>query len=69
MENTQQVDDKDDSVIACDEMIEETKTVARNFNEKNRTCKMQNFYILLAFSLITIESLIAVSIYRYLSKC
>ena len=50
-------------------MIEETKTVARNFNEKNRTCKMQNFYILLAFSLITIESLIAVSIYRYLSKC
>ena len=50
-------------------MIEETKTDARNFNEKNRTCKMQNFYILLAFSLITIESLITVSIYCYLSKC
>ena len=50
-------------------MIEETKTDTRNFNEKNRTCKMQNFYILLAFSLITIESLIAVSIYCYLSKC
>ena len=69
MENIEQVDDKDDSVITCDEIIEETKTVATNFNEKNRTCKMQNFYILLAFLLITIGSLIAVSIYCYLSKC
>ena len=28
---------------------EETKTIPTNFNEKNITCKIQNFYILLAF--------------------
>ena len=28
---------------------EETKTVLKNFNEKNITCKIQNIYILLAF--------------------
>ena len=39
-----------------------------NFNEKNITCKIQNFYILLAFLLITIALLIAVSIYCYLIK-
>ena len=39
-----------------------------NFNEKNKTCKTQNFYILLAFLLITIPLLIAVSIYYYLIK-
>ena len=44
---------------------EETKA---NFNEKNANCKMPNFYILLAFSLITIALLIAVSIYYYLIK-
>ena len=47
---------------------EETKTVPTNFNEKNITCKAQNFYILLAFSIITIAILIAVSIYCYLIK-
>ena len=34
-----------------------------NFNEKKATCKTQNFYILLAFLLITLALLIAVSIY------
>ena len=41
----------DDSVIACDEVID---VEDRNFNEKNIACKKQNFYILLAFLLITI---------------
>ena len=55
----------DDSAIPCDEIIEtegkssnkETKT---NFNEKEATCKTHNFYILLAFLLITVAVLIAV---------
>ena len=58
----------DDSVITCDEIIEETKTVAKNFNEKNITSKTQNFYILLLFLLISIALVIAVSIYCYLIK-
>ena len=70
----------DDSVIMCDEVIEpyneeaeanlyrETKTIPTNFNEKKATCKTQNFYILLAFLLITILLLTAVSIYCYLIK-
>ena len=47
---------------------EETKTVAKNLNEEKATSKMQNFYILLAFLLITVALLIAVSIYCYLIK-
>ena len=39
----------DGSVIKYDEIIEETKTVRANFNEKKLTCKTKNFYILLAF--------------------
>ena len=58
----------DDSVITCDEIIAEIKTLPANFNEKNITCKTQNFYILLAFLLITIALLIAASIYCYLIK-
>ena len=62
----------DNSTITCDEVIEsyneETKTIPTNFNEKKATCKMQNFYILHAFLLITIALLIAVSIYCYLIK-
>ena len=62
----------DGSAITCDEVIEshdkETKTIPKYFNEKKAICKMQNFYILLAFSLITIALLIAVSIYCYLTK-
>ena len=55
----------DDSVSTYDEIIEETKTVPTNFNEKKVACKIQNFYILLAFLLITIELLISVSIYLF----
>ena len=56
----------EDLVITCDEIIEETKTVRRNFNEKNETCKTKNFYILIAFLLITIALLIFVSLLIYL---
>ena len=62
----------DDSAITFDEVIEsygeETKTIPTNFNEKKVICKMQNFYILLAFLLIAIALSIAVSIYCYLIK-
>ena len=62
----------DDSAITCDAVIEsydkETKTIPTNFHEKKAFCKMQNFYILLAFLLITITLLIAVSIYCYRAK-
>ena len=53
----------------CDEIIEEeTKTVPTNFNEKKVVCKTKNFYILLAFLLISIALLISVSIYCYVIK-
>ena len=39
----------DNSVITCDEIIEET--VPTNFNKNKATFKTQNFYILLAFLL------------------
>ena len=55
----------DDSGIICDEIINVKET---NFNEKDITCKTQNYYILLAFLLITITLLIAVSINCYLIK-
>ena len=47
----------DHSVIICDENTEsygETKTIRTSFNEEKATCKMQHFYIVLAFLLITI---------------
>ena len=55
----------DDSAIMCDEIIdaeaksndEETKTIPTNFNEKNKSCKIQKFNILLVFLLITIPLL------------
>ena len=56
----------DDSTIMCNEIIEET--VLTNLNEEKATCKTQNFYVLLAFLLITIALLIAVSVYCYLIK-
>ena len=56
-----------DSVITCDEIIEETKTVPRNLNEKMQPLK-QSFYISLAFPLIVIGLLIAIRIYCYLIK-
>ena len=71
----------DDSAITSDEIIESydeetiikktipiTKTIPTNFNERKATCKTRNFYILLAFLLITIALLIAVSVYCYLIK-
>ena len=39
-----------------------------NINEKKAACKTQTFYILLAFLLVTIALLIAVSMYCYLMK-
>ena len=56
----------DDSTIMCNEIIEET--VLTNLNEEKATYKTQNFYVLLAFLLITIALLIAVSVYSYLIK-
>ena len=41
----------DDSATIYDEIIYTEET---NFNEKNVACETQNFYILLAFLLITI---------------
>ena len=62
----------DNSTINCYKDIklydEEIKTIPTNLNKKKVTCKMQSFYILLAFLLITIALLIAVSIYCYLIK-
>ena len=46
----------DDSAITCDEIIESYDDET-NFNEKKAICKMQNFYILLAFLLITIDKI------------
>ena len=45
-----------------------TKTVTINFSEKKVNCQLENFYISLAFLLITIAVLIAVSIYCYFIK-
>ena len=60
----------DGSAITFDEVIEscqeETKTVSTNSNEKKAVCKVQSFYVLLVFLLITIVLLISVSIYCYL---
>ena len=61
----------DDSALTCGEIIEsydeETKTIPTNFTEKEATCKIQNFYILLVFLSISTALLIAV-IYCYLIK-
>ena len=62
----------DGSAITCDEVIEsydeETKIIPGSFNEKKAICETQNLYILLAFLLITIALLIAISLYCYLIK-
>ena len=62
----------DDSALTCGEIIEsydeETKTIPTNFTEKEATCKIQNFYILLVFLSISTVLLIAVIIYCYLIK-
>ena len=51
----------------CDE-IKESYDEETHFNEKEATCKTQNFYILLSFLLITVTFLTANSIYCYLIK-
>ena len=56
-----------DSVITCDETIQETKTIPTSFNAKNIICETKK-NIQLTFLLITIALLIAVSIYFYLIK-
>ena len=58
----------EDSGIACDEVIEETKTILTNFNEKNIICETKSFCILLTYLIITVALLIVVSIYLYLKK-
>ena len=50
----------DDSAIMCDEYNKETVPI--KLNEYKANCKMQNFYILLAYLLITTALLRAVSI-------
>ena len=45
--------------------MDNSTIIPKNFSEKKATCKMQNFYILLAFLLIAIALLIVVSIYCY----
>ena len=57
----------DDSMIICDEVVKSCDEKI-NFNKKKVTWKTQSFYILLAFLLVTIALLIAVSIYCYLIK-
>ena len=42
----------DNSVMMCDEILQETKIVPTNFNKNKATFKTQNFYILLVFVLI-----------------
>ena len=39
----------DDWVITCHEIIEETKTVLINFNERKGTCKAKKLHVLIAF--------------------
>ena len=56
----------DDSANICDEVTDAYNET--NFNGKRVTCKTQNFYVLLAFLLITVALLIVVSIYCYLIK-
>ena len=35
-----------DSIIMCEKIIEETRTISTNFNEKNVSFKMESFYII-----------------------
>ena len=59
----------DDSAITCDEIIEaEIKTVTTIFNEKKCNLQDRKFLFFLAFLLITIALLMAISIYCYLIK-
>ena len=44
------------------------ETVPTNLSENKANCKTQKFYILLAFLLVTVALLIAVSIYKISTK-
>ena len=60
-----------ESLVICDEIIEETKTIPTKTIPTKPSltkCTSTNFYILLAFLLITIELLMDVTIYCYLIK-
>ena len=46
--------------------MKKQKQVPTSFKEKKAICKMQNFYILVAFLLINITLLITIGIYFYL---
>ena len=50
------------------ESYDNKKKQIPNFNEEKTTCKLQNFYILVAFITISIALMIAFSIYCYLIK-
>ena len=52
----------DNSMTACDEIIEETGTVTTNFNDKNVICTTKNLYNLFAFLLITIALLLVFTV-------
>ena len=54
------------SIMDDSELVEKTRTIPKNFNEKKAIGKMQNLYVLVSFLLITMALLIAVSIYCYL---
>ena len=62
----------DNSAIMYNEAIEsfkeETKPIPIDFNEKKATFKTQSFYISLAFLLITIALLKALSVYCYMTN-
>ena len=58
----------DDSVITCNEIIEETKTVITNFNETNAIFKTKTILYFTGFFIHCITLSIAVSIYCYLIK-
>ena len=58
----------DDSVITCNEIKEEIKTVITNFNETNAIFKTKTILYFTCFFIYCIILLIAVSIYCYLIK-
>ena len=60
----------DDLGITCDEIRDAQKTKMKQqiLMKKNAICKAKNLYVLLAFFLISIAFLIAVSFYCYLIK-
>ena len=58
-----------DIAVKFDEIIESTKITPITFNEKNANCRIENFHILLTFSLIIIELFIICIIYYCYYYC